>query len=150
MADRSIQDPQVGKSPLGSFGRSAPKPGVMTKRAEFLAARKGRRLNGPYFFVETRDRGDGSGPRFGLTVTRKVGNAVERNRIKRRLREAIRLKAAADMADGIDYVVVARREVLDLPFAALTDELSRRIARLIEAAPVTTKRRSSKRPSGSD
>ncbi len=122
----------------------------MSKRPEFLAARKGRRLNGPYFFVETRDRGDGSAPRFGLTVTKKVGNAVERNRIKRRLREAIRLKAAADMADGIDYVVVARREVLDLPFAALSDELSRRIARLLEAAPAKTKRRSSERPSGSD
>ena len=137
-----------GKSVLRE--RSVLKPGVMTKRPEFLAARKGRRLNGPYFFVETRDRGDGAAPRFGLTVTRKVGNAVERNRIKRRLREAIRLKAAADMADGIDYVIVARREVLDLSFTALSDELSRRIARLVEAAPTKTKRRSPERPSGSD
>ncbi len=150
MNGRLVLSPVLGEGQPVSSASSARKPGVIRKRAEFLAARKGRRLNGPYFFVETRDRGDGLGPRFGLTVTRKVGNAVERNRIKRRLREAIRLNAAADMADGIDYVVVARREVLDMPFAALTDELSRRIARLISGAPATTKRRSPERPSGSD
>ena len=87
--------------------------GRMRKRAEFLAARKGRRLNGPLFFVEARDRGDGGEPRVGLTVTKKVGNAVERNRIRRRLREAVRLRAGADMAAGIDYVIVARRDLLD-------------------------------------
>ena len=53
-----------------------------------------------------------------------------RNRIRRRLREAIRLDAQADMAPGIDYVVVARRDVLTLPFEQLKDELSRRVARM--------------------
>nr|WP_206453064.1 ribonuclease P protein component [Aurantimonas marina] len=126
--------------------------GRMTKRAEFLAARKGRRLNGPFFFVEALDRGDGEDPRVGLTVTKKVGNAVVRNRIRRRLREAIRLDAEADMALGIDYVIVARREVLAMPFAALKDELSRRFARAKrpDREPTIVKRRPPGRPSGSD
>ena len=67
-------------------------------------------------------------------------------------REAIRLDAQADMAPGIDYVVVARRDVLTLPFEQLKDELSRRVARMKQPQrePATTERRPSKRPSGSD
>jgi ribonuclease P protein component len=126
--------------------------GRMTKRAEFIAARRGRRLNGPSFFIEALDRGDAAPPRVGLTVTKKVGNAVVRNRIRRRLREAIRLDTQADMAPGIDYVVVARRDVLTLPFEQLKDELSRRVARMKQPQrePAKTERRPSKRPSGSD
>lgn len=109
------------------------------RRADFLAARGGRRLNGPFFFIEARDRNDGAAPRFGLTVTRKVGNAVERNRIRRRLREAIRLSCGADMRQGFDYVIVARREVLDLAFERLSSELRRRLtkARPTQAAADT-------------
>ena len=62
-------------------------------------------------------------------MTRKVGNAVERNRIRRRLREAVRLECGNDMASGFDYVVVARRDLLGVPFATLKQELSRRFAR---------------------
>lgn len=111
----------------------------LRKRAEFLAARKGRRLNGPFFFVEALARGDEGPPRYGLTVTRKVGNAVERNRIRRRLREAIRVFAEADMVPGIDYVIVARREVLSAPFAALSDELRRRVSRMAGPMEKTTR-----------
>lgn len=104
-------------------------PERLKTRAEFLAVRRGRRLNGPFFLVEAwRRRADGPA-RFGLTVTRKVGNAVVRNRIRRRLREAIRLHGGAAMVPGVDYVIVARREVLDLPFEALAGELSRRVAK---------------------
>ncbi|MBP0616534.1 ribonuclease P protein component [Jiella mangrovi] len=102
----------------------------LKKRAQFLAARRGRRLNGPFFFVEALERGDEGPPRFGLTVTRKVGNAVERNRIRRRLREAIRVTAEADMAPGIDYVIVARRDAMTAPFTILSQELRRRFARM--------------------
>ncbi|TFF25207.1 ribonuclease P protein component [Jiella endophytica] len=102
----------------------------LRKRAEFLAARRGRRLNGPFFFVEALRRADEGPARFGLTVTRKIGNAVERNRIRRRLREAIRIYAEADMVPGIDYVIVARREVLSAPFATLSEELRKRFSRM--------------------
>lgn len=95
-------------------------------RAEFLAARKGRRLGGPFFFIEALNRNDAAPPRYGLTVTRKIGNAVVRNRIRRRLREAIRTCAGADMEAGFDYVIVARPDIIGAPFEAIGHELSRR------------------------
>jgi ribonuclease P protein component len=76
--------------------------------------------------LEVKMRGDDGPPRYGITVTRKVGNAVVRNRIRRRLREAVRVHAADDMAAGTDYVIVARQDALTAPFAALSAELSRR------------------------
>ncbi len=60
-------------------------------------------------------------------MTKKTGNAVVRNRIRRRLKEAVRVHAAGDMAAGKDYVIVGRREILAAPFEALKAELSRRI-----------------------
>ena len=62
-----------------------------------------------------------------MTVTKKTGNAVVRNRIRRRLKEAMRVHAAGDMAQGSDYVIVGRREILAAPFDGLKAELSRRI-----------------------
>lgn len=99
----------------------------LRKRAEFLAVRRGEKRRGPLFLLEVLDRRDDGPPRLGITVTKKVGNAVERNRIRRRLREACRVHAAGDMAAGKDYVVVGRRDILKAPFASLKDELSRRI-----------------------
>jgi ribonuclease P protein component len=104
-------------------------------RAEFLAARRGRRLNGPFFMIEALDRGDPGPARFGLTITKKVGNAVERNRIRRRLREVIRTECRADMVSGFDYVIVARRDLLEVPFEAIASELSRRFSRVRPKAP---------------
>ena len=89
--------------------------------------RRGDKRRGRLFLLEALDRGDAEPPRFGLTVTRKVGNAVVRNRIRRRLKEAVRIAAGDDMAPGSDYVIVGRREVLDAPFDDIKRELSRRI-----------------------
>jgi ribonuclease P protein component len=102
----------------------------LKKRSEFLAARKGRRLNGPLFFIEALERPDDDPARYGLTVTRKVGNAVERNRIRRRLREAIRVHSGADMVPGFDYVIVARRDLLSAPFDRIEAELSARFRKV--------------------
>jgi ribonuclease P protein component len=102
-------------------------PRKLRKRAEFLAVRKGEKRRGRLFLLEVLDRKDGEPPRFGLTVTKKTGNAVTRNRIRRRLREAIRVHAADDMAAGNDYVIVGRGDVLDVPFDQLRNELSRRM-----------------------
>jgi ribonuclease P protein component len=103
--------------------------GRLLKRAEFLAVRQGEKRRGRLFMLEVLDRGDAREPRVGFTVTKKVGNAVTRNRIRRRLKEAVRTHAASDMADGNDYVIVGRRDVIDVPFGALKAELSRRISR---------------------
>lgn len=63
-------------------------------------------------------------PRFGFTVTKKTGNSVERNRIRRRLREAVRRMAPLDAKPGFDYVLVGRRDALQLPFLDLTSDLA--------------------------
>jgi ribonuclease P protein component len=107
---------------------AGPTPGRLRKRAEFLAARAGEKRRGKLFLLEVFDRGEaGTPPRLGITVTKKSGNAVIRNRIRRRLREAVRVHAADDMAAGTDYVIVGRREVLSAPFEELKTELSRRM-----------------------
>jgi ribonuclease P protein component len=102
-------------------------PQRLRKRAEFLAVRAGDKRRGRLFLLETRERGDQADARYGLTVTKKVGNAVTRNRIRRRLKEAVRVHVGGDMAPGSDYVIVGRRDVLDVPFDELVRELSRRI-----------------------
>ena len=104
-----------------------PNPKRLLKRAEFLAVRRGEKRRGRLFLVEVLDRNDSLSPRVGYTVTKKVGNAVVRNRIRRRLREAVRTHAADDMAPGNDYVIVGRADVLTIPFGQLKAELSRRL-----------------------
>jgi ribonuclease P protein component len=104
------------------------KPGRIQKRAGFLSVRAGEKRRGPLFLLETRRYEDGeTHGRFGLTVSKKCGNAVVRNRIRRRLGEAMRLHAAVDIEPQSDYVIVARRDVLNAPFLELAEELKRRI-----------------------
>ena len=104
-------------------------PRSLTKRAEFLAVRNGEKRRGRLFLLEVLGRGDAAPARFGLTVTKKAGNAVERNRIRRRLREAVRVSAADDMASGHDYVIVGRPELLAARFDEIKAELSARLRR---------------------
>ncbi|MBL0935959.1 MAG: ribonuclease P protein component [Rhizobiaceae bacterium] len=101
-------------------------PARLKKRAQFLAVRRGEKRRGRLFLLEALRRDDAGEPRVGFTVTKKVGNAVVRNRIRRRLKEAVRVHAARDMAPGTDYVIVGRRELLKTPFDELKAELSRR------------------------
>jgi len=104
-----------------------PSPLRLRKRAEFLAVRRGEKRRGRLFLLEVLDRGNNDAPRVGFTVTKKVGNAVVRNRIRRRLKEAVRVHAAGDMMPGKDYVIVGREDVLTAPFEQLAAEISRRI-----------------------
>ncbi len=102
---------------------------TLRKRSEFLAARAGEKRRGPLFLLEVHARGDDGPARVGFTVTKKVGNAVVRNRVRRRLREAVRRHAAGDMKPGSDYVIVGREDILTVPFRTLASELTRRIRR---------------------
>ncbi|OED00281.1 MULTISPECIES: ribonuclease P protein component [unclassified Rhizobium] len=102
--------------------------GRLKSRPQFLAVREGEKRRGSFFLIEMLDRKTAdAGPRVGFTVTKKHGNAVERNRMRRRLKEAVRLHAGFAMQPGHDYVVVARREVLTAPFEKLASELVSRI-----------------------
>ncbi len=102
-------------------------PNKLRKRREFLAVQRGEKRRGRLFLLEILDRGDNGPARFGTTVTKRQGNAVERNRIRRRIREAVRTHAARDMSEGNDYVIVGRHEILNVSFDALKGELSQRI-----------------------
>mgnify|MGYP004511030167 CR=1 FL=1 len=115
---------------MSGKGRTgAPAPVRLKKRAEFLAVRQGEKRRGPFFLLEVLTHRGDQPPRVGFTVTKKVGNAVVRNRVKRRLREAVRVHAAQGMAPGTDYVIVGRQDCLAAPFEDLAGELSRRIAK---------------------
>ncbi len=69
-------------------------------------------------------------PRFGFTVTKLSGGAVQRNRIRRRLKEALRLLDPLPARPGHDYVILARPEALGMPFLALQGELIRALGKI--------------------
>lgn len=113
-------------------------PERLTRRADYLAAGRGRRFHTPRFTLQGAERvlpeGADGVPRFGLTVSRKVGTAVERNRVKRRLRAVLRHLAGAPAGmpgqPRFDYVLVARRDVLSADFARLIAEVTDAVAGL--------------------
>ena len=107
----------------------APLPPRLKRRAEFLAVARGRKAALPSLVLQSLPRGDDAPARLGFTVTRKVGNAVVRNRTRRRLKEAARLLFAARAeADapvlGHDLVLVGRAATRARPFALLIDDLA--------------------------
>lgn len=75
--------------------------------------------------------------RVGFTVSRKVGNAVVRNRVRRRLREVARLEMPVRARAGLDYVLVGRQAALARDFAALRRELHEALKRLGALAVAT-------------
>jgi ribonuclease P protein component len=105
----------------------------LTQRSQFLAAADhGRRFRSPAFTVQVRDAEgeDGrDGLRLGLTASRKTGNAVKRNRIRRRLRAVAALALAGEAGRPCDVVIVARPETLTADFATLVRDLSVAVAR---------------------
>lgn len=102
----------------------------LVKRKDFLAAAAALRANSGPMLMQARERGDDGAVRIGLTVSKKQGNAVERNRIRRRLRAAVRDALPRAGRPGFDYVVVARRAVISARFDDIIRDLERGIARL--------------------
>lgn len=110
---------------------------TLKSRPEFLAVRGGRRSSTPAFLIEVRERPateNGSTARFGFTITKKIGNAVTRNRIRRRLKAAFAATAEGHARPSCDYVIVARHAALDRPFAALLEDVARAFAALHDNA----------------
>ncbi|KND20194.1 ribonuclease P [Pannonibacter phragmitetus] len=97
---------------------------TLKKRSEFLAVAKGGRTDRRAFALQGLKRADEGPARVGYTVTKKTGNAVERNRIKRRLRAAVAQLEDETVPSGADFVIIGRRAALNQPFADLVRELN--------------------------
>ena len=97
----------------------------LRKRAEFLAVQRARKQARRTIVLQARDRRDDSALiRTGLTVSRKVGNAVERNRVRRRLRTVLNNVAPVKSRPGHDYVVVGRRNALNAAYDAIVADMN--------------------------
>jgi ribonuclease P protein component len=97
----------------------------LIKRADFLRSAQGKRWNSGSFALQMIANGEESTSRLGFTVSRKNGNAVKRNRIKRRLKAALGQQSDDAFIAGHDYVIVARPKALTMPFADLREEIGR-------------------------
>lgn len=125
----------------GQEGRGAEKPPAvsvcltLTRRADFLRAAQGRRQGTPGFLLQARERRpDEAEPlavRIGFTCSKKLGNAVARNRAKRRLRAIARAVLPGHGRPGWDYVLVGRPGATAThDFAAMTADLTRALDRV--------------------
>ena len=103
------KDHGSGSDANAPAGSSAASLCVMAKRADFLRAASARRQGTNGFLLQARDRADADPlVRVGFTASKKIGNAVLRNRAKRRLRALVREVLADRARPGWDYVLVAR------------------------------------------
>ena len=107
---------------------AGPALAILTRRADFLAANRGIRVARPGFVLLARPNGGGQ-MRFGITVTKKIGNAVVRNRMKRRFRALLRELLPQVGLPGTDHVLIGREGGIERDFSLLRDELNAALAR---------------------
>ena len=118
---------------------------TLKRRPEFLRVRGGARWATAAFVLEGKRRDTPAlpgqtpaareAPRFGFTVSKQVGRAVERNRIKRRLKAAVRGILPDHARRNFDYVLIARRPALDVAFATLVSDLVEALQRVHTRKP---------------
>ncbi|AKM11447.1 ribonuclease P protein component [Croceicoccus naphthovorans] len=109
------------------------KPSVLRKRSDFLAANKGLRVARPGFVLLARPNGlDDDAMRYGITVTKRIGNAVVRNRMKRRFRELLWANLPEHGLAGHDHVLIGRDGGIERDFTKLGEELRTALTRAHE------------------
>ncbi|HEY0013415.1 MAG TPA: ribonuclease P protein component [Allosphingosinicella sp.] len=113
-----------------------PPPATLTRRADFLAANRGRRAPMPGFVLLVRPRADDgdTSMRLGITVTKKIGNAVVRNRMKRRFRALAREVLPEAGMPGADHVLIGRSGGVERDFSALREDLFKALRKLAGGA----------------
>lgn len=105
---------------------------TMKKRAAFLNAAKGVFLPRNAFVLQRNSQEQTEEPRVGYTVTKKVGNAVVRNRVRRRMREAVRLTNHSLLQPNHDYVLVGKKEALTIDFNTLCADVETALKKLAQ------------------
>jgi ribonuclease P protein component len=121
---------------LGACGTTEIRVVRLKRRREFLAVAGTRcRWAAPAFVLQAGPRGAAAEIGIGFTATRRVGNAVARNRARRRLRAAARALLPGAAKPGYDYVLVARPAILTCPFEALLSDLANAFARITRKRP---------------
>lgn len=115
-------------SPFAYLTSMHPNLSVIRKRRDFLAANRGLRVARPGFVLLARPN-DGQGKRYGITVTKKIGNAVVRNRMKRRFRELLWAALPDAGLPDHDHILIGREGGIEREFAVLRDELAAALAR---------------------
>jgi ribonuclease P protein component len=112
----------VNDTPKTAPGRF-PKSSRLLKHADFQAVyQEGRKQFSGNLALFFRERNDGAGPRVGFAVGKVLGGAVERNRIRRRMRAAVQ-RRLTDLARPVDVVLHPRKSVLNLDFSRLDQEI---------------------------
>jgi len=117
---------------------------VLTRRADFLAANRGLRVSRPGF-VLLAARNDADSIRYGITVTKRIGNAVVRNRMKRRFRHLLREILPAEGLPGHDHVLIGREGGIERDYALLRSELVAALGRAREGKGDAPRRRAGPR-----
>jgi ribonuclease P protein component len=115
----------------------------LKRRQDFVAAARASYAAMPGMVVQARDRKDQSPPRVGFTATKKLGNAVVRNRVKRRLREIARLNLASAARPGFDYVLIGRATTAERGFSELEKDLNLALKRLHRTSHVAADKEAS-------
>ena len=112
---------------------------TLKKRAEFLRITGGRRWSNSAFVLEARSRpNEANGPagaRFGFTVSKKIGGAVVRNRVRRRRRALAAALDPSQVRQGYDYVLIARPAAVERAYGDLKADLEQALARIHQPPP---------------
>lgn len=103
---------------------------TLKKRAEFLFVAQGMKSSGRFLSLQGRENKESQNIRFGLTASKKVGNAVKRNRARRRLRAILQQILPKYGLNGMDYVAVARPQTCEVNYKDLLDEVEFLVKRL--------------------
>lgn len=108
-----------------------PRVSTLKSRRDFLALRSGQHWSAKTLVLQARKRDDETGSyRVGYTITTKVGNSVVRNRIKRRLREAVQRSFPANAKPGHDYALIGKRRALGAKFESIVQDLNTALDRV--------------------